>query len=141
MIGFVLTGHGNFALGVKSAVDMVAGDQEAFVAVPFDGTQVEAFSTELRDAITALRETCEGVIVFSDLLGGTPFNQAMLLTQEIDGVEVVAGSNLPMLVELVMTRSFGAATLEELVEQAVTVGKTGVCHTKLSPVDDDDDEM
>ena len=89
-----------------------------------------------------MREECEGVLVFCDLLGGTPFNQSMLISQDVDNVEVVAGTNLPMLIELVMTRSFANATLEEMAEQAVTVGQAGVCHKKLEPAgDDEDDEM
>lgn len=142
MIGFILTGHGDFSLGVKSAVDMVAGDQPAFQAVPFEGSQAATYADDLRQAIAAMREECEGVLVFCDLLGGTPFNQSMLISQEIDNVEVVAGTNLPMLIELVMTRSFATSTLEEMAEQAVSVGQAGVCHKKLEIVDDDeDDEM
>lgn len=142
MIGFIVTGHGDFSLGLKSAVDMVAGDQPAFQAVPFDGAQAATYGSDLRAAITAMREECEGVIVFCDLLGGTPFNQAMLISQDVDNVEIVAGTNLPMLIELIMTRSFASSTLEEMAEQAVTVGQAGVCHKKLELADDDeDDEM
>ena len=38
MVGFILTGHGHFADGIKSALDMVAGDQENFKIVPFEGS-------------------------------------------------------------------------------------------------------
>ena len=54
MIGFVLTGHGNFSLGLKSAVDMVAGDTPAFKAVPFDGTSTDTYAADLRAAISEL---------------------------------------------------------------------------------------
>ena len=93
MIGFILTGHGDFSLGVKSAVDMVAGDQPAFKAVPFEGSQAATYGEDLRAAITEMREECEGVLVFCDLLGGTPFNQSMLISQDVDNVEVVAGKS------------------------------------------------
>ena len=141
MIGFILTGHGDFSLGVKSAVDMVAGDQPRSRPCP-SSSQAATYGEDLRAAITEMREECEGVLVFCDLLGGTPFNQSMLISQDVDNVEVVAGTNLPMLIELVMTRSFANATLEEMAEQAVTVGQAGVCHKKLEPAgDDEDDEM
>ena len=79
MVGFILTGHGNFANGIKSALDMVAGDQEAFEIVPFEGSQAATYGDDLRAAITKMRGECEeGVIVFVDLLGGTPFNQSMM---------------------------------------------------------------
>ena len=89
MIGFILTGHAEFSNGLASAVDMVAGDQPAFKIVPFDGAQAATYGDDLRAAISAMRGECEGVLVFVDLLGGTPFNQAMMISQDIDSVEVV----------------------------------------------------
>ena len=37
----------------------------------------------------------DGVLVFTDLLGGTPFNQSMMIAQDVDNVEVLTGTNLP----------------------------------------------
>ncbi|MCF2621701.1 PTS sugar transporter subunit IIA [Collinsella tanakaei] len=133
MIGFILTGHAEFSNGLASAVDMVAGDQPAFKIVPFDGAQAASYGDDLRAAITAMRGECEGVLVFVDLLGGTPFNQAMMISQDIDNVEVVTGTNLPMLIELLLTRGAGS-TLDELADQAVAVGQAGIVHKKLEPV-------
>lgn len=144
MIGFILTGHGEFSCGLKSAIDMVAGDQPAFQIVPFEGSQAATYGDELRSAITAMRAECEGVLVFVDLLGGTPFNQAMLVAADVDGVEVVTGANLPMLIELLLTRG-AAGSLAELADQAVSVGQTGIVHkgaASLAPAaapDDDED--
>ena len=142
MIGFILTGHGQFSNGLASAVDMVA----AFQIVPFEGDHAAEYGDELRAAIQQMHDTCEGVLVFVDLLGGTPFNQAMMISQEIDNVEVVTGANLPMLLELVLTRD--GSTLEELAGQAVEIGQMGIVNKKLEPVaveaeldvfDDDED--
>lgn len=140
MIGFILTGHGQFANGLKSAIDMVAGDQPAFQIVPFEGSAAATYGDELRSAITAMREECEGVIVFVDLLGGTPFNQSMLIAGDVDNIEIVTGTNLPMLIELLLTRS-GASSLADLAEQAVGVGQAGVAHKSLASLaaSDDDD--
>ena len=142
MIGFILTGHGQFSNGVASAIDMVAGDQPAFKIVPFEGSHAASYGDELRAAISAMREETDGVLVFVDLLGGTPFNQAMMTSQDIDDVEVVTGANLPMLIELLLTRGDGS-TLEDLAEQAVSVGQMGIVHKKLdaAPAADADDEF
>lgn len=140
MIGFILTGHGNFSGGLKSAIDMVAGDQPAFQIVPFDGDQAATYGDDLRAAITAMRAECEGVLVFVDLLGGTPFNQAMLIAADVEGVEIVTGTNLPMLIELLFARN-ADPTLAELAEQAVSVGQAGVTHmgaAALAPAEDED---
>ena len=64
------------------------------------------------------------------------------MTTELDNVTVVTGTNLPMLVELVMTRAFGDPTLDELSERARVVGREGVDLKKLESADiDEDDEM
>ena len=64
------------------------------------------------------------------------------MTTELDNVTVVTGTNLPMLVELVMTRAFGDPTLYELAERARVVGREGVDLKKLESADiDEDDEM
>lgn len=144
MIGFILTGHGHFSNGLKSAIDMVAGEQPAFEIVPFEGDKAGEYADTLRAAITKMRSEQDGVLVFVDLLGGTPFNQSMLVSADVDNMAVVAGTNLPMLVELIMTRSFGDPTLGELVEKAVQVGKDGVTTMTLGAAaadDDEDDEM
>lgn len=85
-----------------------------------------------------MREECDGVLVFTDLLGGTPFNQSMMIAQDVDNVEVLTGTNLPMVIELLFLR--GNATLAELGEQAVTVGQTGVTAQTVASVADSEEE-
>lgn len=142
MIGFILTGHGQFSTGLASAIDMVAGEQPAFAIVPFEGDHAAEYGDELRTAIEKMHAECEGMLVFVDLLGGTPFNQAMMISQDLDNIEVVTGTNLPMLLELVLTRD--GADLSDLADQAVAVGQGGIVHKQLDPApvsdDFDDDE-
>ena len=119
---------------------MVAGPQEKFEIVPFEEEAAGAYADKLREAVTAMRNDTDGVLVFVDLMGGTPFNQSMLLTSQLDNIAVVAGTNLPMLIDIVMART-DTSTLAELVDEAVTVGKEGVCTMSLdSAAADDDDE-
>lgn len=144
MIGFILTGHGQFSNGLKSALDMVAGDQPAFQIVPFEGSEAATYGDDLRAAITAMRAECEeGVIVFVDLLGGTPFNQSMMIANDVDKLEIVTGTNLPMVIELLFARN-GATDVTALAEQAVTAGKDAVTRQFLASVmgntDDDTEE-
>lgn len=144
MIGFILTGHGQFSNGLKSALDMVAGDQPAFQIVPFEGSEAATYGDDLRAAITAMRAECEeGVIVFVDLLGGTPFNQSMMIANDVDKLEIVTGTNLPMVIELLFARN-GATDVTALAEQAVTAGKLAVTRQSLASVmgntDDDTEE-
>ncbi len=133
MVGFVLTGHGEFATGLASAIDMVAGDQAAFKVVPFSGDAAATYGDDLKAAITAMSDECpEGVLVFVDLLGGTPFNQAMMISQDVPNMQIVTGTNLPMLIELLFLRN--GANLSELAENAVTVGQAGISVKSLESV-------
>lgn len=134
MVGFILTGHGQFSNGIKSALDMVAGDQPAFQIVPFEGSQAATYGDDLRAAITSMRAECEeGVIVFVDLLGGTPFNQSMMIAADVDKVEIVTGTNLPLLIELLFARN-GATDVTALAEQAVEVGHAAITRQSVAAI-------
>lgn len=141
MIGFLLTGHGEFAPGLASALELVAGKQEAFKVVPFDVEKAAEYPELLHTEIEQLREETDAVLVFVDLLGGTPFNQAMINTQSISDVNVVTGTNLPMLIETLFTRNSDAsATLDTLTECALAAGQNGVVTRKLGAVASDEDD-
>ena len=129
MVGFILSGHGQFARGLASAVEMVAGSQPAFKVIPFDNTTAATYADDLRRAVCDMRAENDGVLVFVDMLGGTPFNQTMAISQDVDGIEVVGGANLPMLVELLFKRR--NASLADLAEMAVQVGRTGIAHKAM----------
>ena len=72
----------------------------------------------------------DGVLIFCDLLGGTPFNQAMMLSQNYNNVEVVTGTNLPMLLETLSLR-LASTTLTDLLQTALESGIAGVSHKTL----------
>ena len=139
MVGCILTGHGTFAEGVGGALEMVGGPQESFRSVSFHEDEAATFGDKLAAAISEMSATCDGVIVFCDLMGGTPFNQAMMAAAATPGVEVVTGTTLPMLLETLSTR-MPDSTVDELVECALAAGKMGVDHKKLEVADDSDDD-
>jgi PTS system N-acetylgalactosamine-specific IIA component len=142
MVGVILTGHGQFAPGLNSALEMVAGPQADFAVVPFDEAAAGDYGPLLRSAISDMRDKTDGVLVYVDLLGGTPFNQAMMAAQEIAGVEVVTGTNLPMLIETMLTRT-ADTTVDQMVATSLEVGRAGVNHKTISalePEDGTDDE-
>ena len=139
MVGFVLTGHGDFATGVASALEMIAGPQEHFEVVPFHEGEEGEFPGKLTEALERASADGDGALAFCDLLGGTPFNQTMILSADMGKeVKVVAGANLPMLLEVVAERS-DASTFDELLATALEAGKTGVIHPTLD-VDEPDGE-
>lgn len=133
MLGFIVTGHGSFAPGLAGAISMVAGDQPEFEIVPFMDASAETFGDELSRAISLMAQRASGVIVFADLLGGTPFNQAMLASQNLPQVRVVAGTNLPMLIETLFMRNANETmTPDEAVSLALEAGQGGIVSKQLN---------
>lgn len=130
MIGCILTGHGTFANGLADALSMIAGDQDYFIPVPFIEAGAASYPETLASTISDLLDQTNGVLIFCDLLGGTPFNQAMMLSQNYNNVEVVTGTNLPMLLETLSLR-LASTTLTDLLQTALESGIAGVSHKTL----------
>lgn len=142
MVGVVLTGHGRFALGLGDAVQMVTGDHENFACVPFEADRAAEYEDDLRTAIAKIHKQAGSVAVFVDLLGGSPFNKSMLISAEYDHVEVVTGTNLPMLIECLMMADDKGTTLESVVQTALDSGKEGIVHKELPvPSADEQDDI
>ncbi|MCI6701629.1 MAG: PTS fructose transporter subunit IIA, partial [Erysipelotrichaceae bacterium] len=111
------------------------------VAVDFDGNGTEKLEADLKAAFETLKD-CSGIIVFSDLAGGSPFKTAALISAGNDKVRVLAGTNLSMLCEISMARTM-IDDLEMLVSSAISVGKDGVQMFEMpvinnGPADGDD---
>ena len=140
MIGFILTGHGSFSEGLMGAVEMIAGPQEDFKVVPFkECANHEGFEDRMRNAVEELKKTCSDVVIFSDLMGGSPFRTAMLVSQEIPGVEVITGTNMPILIEAIGLR-YAEDNSAALIEQALQAAKDGLVNAKLEIRDEAEDE-
>ena len=133
MIGLLVTGHANFGTGITSSVNLIAGEQEAYKAVDFLPTySTEDLTREITKALDELKD-CEGVIIFTDLMGGTPFNVSAQIGHGKENIRIVAGTNLPMLVEIVMSRKF-KDNLDELVDSVLETGKEQVTKYEFKQV-------
>ena len=133
MIGLLVTGHANFGTGITSSVNLIAGEQEAYKAVDFLPTySTEDLTREITKALDELKDG-EGVIIFTDLMGGTPFNVSAQIGHGKENIRIVAGTNLPMLVEIVMSRKF-MDNLDELVDSVLETGKEQVTKYEFKQV-------
>ena len=73
MIGLVVTGHGHFADGIHTSAQMIAGENEYVRYINFEeGMTPEQLAQKFNAAFDEFR-TCDGVVVLSDLPGGSPF--------------------------------------------------------------------
>jgi len=107
MIGVVIFCHGDMAAGMRHAAEMVIGPQEQLALVDVrPGCGLEDARRSLSSAISRV-DTGDGVLVLTDLPGGTPANTtAMLLGERL---EMIAGFNLPALIKVLMARPQAAS--------------------------------
>lgn len=120
MIGLVLISHGNMALEMKAAMEHVVGEQEYVEAVGiFPQDDMEQRRKEIIEKID-LADKGEGVVVLTDMFGGTPSNLAISIMEK-KNIEVIAGMNLPMLIKLAQVRK--DADVKEAVLSAQDAGR------------------
>jgi PTS system mannose-specific IIA component len=103
MIGLVIVTHGGLAAEFVSAMEHVVGPQRGVAAIcigPDD--DMERRRQDILDAASAVDEG-EGVILLTDMFGGTPSNLAISIMEQT-AAEVIAGLNLPMLIKLASVR-------------------------------------
>lgn len=104
MIGLVLVTHGHLADELVHAMEHVVGKQRNVETVCVGAEDdIEARRTQIRGAIATV-DTGDGVVLLTDMFGGTPSNLAISMLDH-DEIEVLAGVNLPMLVKLAKVRS------------------------------------
>lgn len=105
MIGLIVATHGNFASGIISSVNLIAGEQNDLIGVNFvEGQSSEELKQNLEKAISDI--SCDEILILTDLMGGTPFNISSTISTSTDNkkIKVVSGMNLPMLMEAVFSR-------------------------------------
>ena len=120
MIGLVLVTHGRLAEELRSAMEHVVGPQRAVATVcigPDD--DMEGRRQEIRESIASVDQG-DGVVVLTDIMGGTPCNLAISLADR-KSIDVIAGVNLPLLVKLAKIRS--SEPLAEAVGHATAAGR------------------
>ena len=89
MLGLIVTGHGHFASGLTSSLELIAGDLQNYRAVDFEASDsVEDLEKKLNKAMDELKD-CQGILVCSDLAGGSPFKTAVMCGYPRGNVEIV----------------------------------------------------
>ena len=121
MIGMVLVTHGRLAEELKLAMEHVVGPQTGAATLcigPED--DMEARRRDIRDCIASVDQG-DGVVLLTDMFGGTPSNLCMEMLDAGAVRDVIAGVNLPLLVKLAKVR--GSEPLAEAVEHAENAGR------------------
>lgn len=142
MVGIVLASHGDFAEGILESATMIFGEQEnvaACVLKPSEGP--DDIKKKMNEAIDSFDDQDE-VLFLIDLWGGTPFNQANSLYEEHkDKWAIVAGMNLPMVIEAYASR-LSMDSAQQIASAIIPSGKDGVKvkPEELAPAKNEDAE-
>jgi PTS system mannose-specific IIA component len=120
MIGMLVLSHGQLAQEFVSTLEHILGPQENIKAIGIGpNDDIEEKRYQLIREINAVN-TGKGVVIFTDMFGGTPSNLAISSMQE-KTIEIVAGVNLPMLVKFASVR--GSMSLIDAIVVAEDAGK------------------
>ncbi|SDI68201.1 PTS sugar transporter subunit IIA [Dolosicoccus paucivorans] len=142
---FVAT-HGTFADGLKDAVDVITGMADGIQTFKLGSSSiVEELGKDLEEKLKELNNEA-GTIIFVDLLSASPYNQSLLAisqlpSEEQNNVHIIAGVNLPMVLDAINHRLL-QTSVEEAVKLIQEQGRTGIGHwsaqlVNQSDVDDD----
>ena len=120
MIGIVIVSHSNIASEFLSVLEHIVGKQENIEAISiFPDDDVEKKRKEIIKAIKNVDQN-KGVVVLTDMFGGTPSNLAISVMDE-EKVEVVAGVNLPMLIKISSLRN--KSNIKDLIKKSQESGR------------------
>ena len=125
MVGIIIASHGEFAAGIKQSGSMIFGEQEKVESVVFMPSEgPDDLQRKLQEAIEKVDS--EEILFLVDLWGGSPFNQANKLFEEApEHRAIVAGLNLPMLIEAYASR-FSMNTAHEIAQAIAPTAIEGV---------------
>ncbi|NGQ95760.1 PTS sugar transporter subunit IIA [Brevibacillus sp. SYP-B805] len=124
MVGIVITAHGPLPSALIETAEMIVGKQESLMGVSLmPGESPEELYAKVKVAIQSVNRG-SGVLLLTDLIGGSPCNTiASILAEGID-CQAVTGVNIPMLLDVLLTR--GTGDIHSLAETAVQSGGTGI---------------
>lgn len=126
MINVVLVSHGDLSAQLIKSAAMIAGDAEGVYSVSlYPGETPEYFEQKLNEVLEKIGN--EDTFILMDIFCGTPYNVSAKQVLR-DNVQCVTGANLPMLIELLMTRDY--STLSELAEQITQSGQESIKNLK-----------
>ena len=120
MIGVVLVSHANIAKEMLKVIEHIVGPQEKILAISiFPNDDMKLKRTEIVESVKKV-ESGKGVIVLTDMFGGTPSNLAISVMED-EKIEVVAGVNLPMLIKMMSVRD--KKSIKELIKISQESGR------------------
>ncbi|WP_297079208.1 mannose/fructose/sorbose PTS transporter subunit IIB [uncultured Enterococcus sp.] len=126
MVGIILASHGDFAKGILQSGAMIFGEQQNVAACVLEPSEGPDDIKAKMEAAIASFDSQDEILFLVDLWGGTPFNQAnSLFEAHKDNWAIVAGMNLPMVIEAYASR-FSMESAQDIAKAIINTAKDGV---------------
>lgn len=134
----VIASHGNMSKGMLESYNMIAGENENIFSISLTNEGIESFSKELYTLLD--RELSESqVLILTDIKGGTPYNESLrYMLEHPDKVKIVAGMNLPMLIEIGLLLDT-EPDFDKIDRLALDIGRGSIELAEFDLDDNDDD--
>lgn len=124
MVGLIIAAHGDLSRSLMRSVSLITGEYRNVITVCLEkNDNADIFYEEIQRAIEKADEG-DGVMIFTDVLGGTPSNMATLAARR-HNLFCLTGVNLPMMIEFLMS-AVDRMTLEELTERCIDAAVSGI---------------
>ncbi|MGX7204463.1 PTS sugar transporter subunit IIA [Enterococcus pingfangensis] len=144
MLGIVIATHGKLSDGLKDAAEVIVGTTNNIATVNLNpGDDVQNLGQKIETAVKEVDKDA-GVIVLTDLVSASPYNQSVLITNGLApelqaNVYIIGGVNLPMLLETI-NHQILSTPVEEIAAAVIDQGKNSLDVWHFSETDEDDDE-
>ncbi len=144
MLGIVIATHGTLSDGLKDAAEVIIGTTNNIGTVNLNpGDDVQELGGKIEAAIKEV-DNGEGVVVLTDLVSASPYNQSVLITNELEAalqanVYVIGGVNLPMLLETI-NHQILSTPIEEAAPAVMARGTDSLAIWHISSVEETDEE-
>ncbi|WP_207871936.1 PTS system, mannose-specific IIA component [Enterococcus sp. DIV2402] len=117
MVGILLGSHGYFAKEALASAEMIVGNQENIASFSLEEQMdLEATILSAQESYQSLDRT-SGVLILTDIQGGTPSNVAMVIQRKNENTYALAGFNLPLLIEALLNREKNVTDLVSYLEE------------------------
>lgn len=124
MIGLIIATHGNSSIELIKGAEMFAGPLSQCKAWTLNpGDDIETGEQMLEEYVEELDQG-DGVLIMTDLFGGTPANLSTKIAMRKEKTETLTGVNLPMIIQFVTERE--NQTLDDLIESCIEIAQDGI---------------
>lgn len=136
MLTLIVTGHGSFASGITSSLDLIMGRPGNYEIIDFPtGSNVMELEEKFDEVLSKHQDS--KIMILCDLFGGSPFNVAMKKAMSNDNIEVYYGLNLGMLMEITSRLKFAGEEVD--FTDIVEVGQKSIGRLDLNLLDEEED--